>query len=869
MSRHPLLLFPNPDTTSTARRGGGGGNNVLPPVSRQQERLRPTISRLERALDSRRLDFRGSAQGVEPEYTIVLETIGTVAEFYNAAQLIPGLEWLGEYELRDIQPDDDFYDSSNREKPLNGQVMLMLSDRRAIDELLSLWNLFARNETMVFPTGLAKCKHLFRQLKDIRVWDVQDRLEHTGVLEDWRYRLEEMPDSEVRFETELWFRNDERARERVESHIRGLVEELGGSFISSCCIEGIRYHSLLLELPAGQIQTIIDNRNVELVKCDNVMLFRPLGQMTIEPLWNDSSEEDIVSEDTVPYGRETELVQGEPVVALLDGLPITNHNDLIGKLIVDDPDNFEQNYPASYRKHGTAMASLICNGDLELNSSPLSSPLYVRPIFRPHSISNVETIPDSVLPLDLIHRAVRRLFEYDGVELPVAPTVKVINLSVGDPNIHFNGSISPLAKLLDWLSQRYNVLFIVSAGNHAGHITVPNMNARQFRQLSSDDKASEALKAVHADTWNRKILSPAESINSVTVGAISSDSSTIPPAFLVGKYDIYMGDEMPAFYSAHGIGYARSMKPDIAVDGGRMLLEEPLATDAYLRPLNYIATPGHKVPAPSSSGDLSYTAYMRGTSNSAALTSRACAQLWDVMSKLFTENNKTAQLEQYGTQLLKALSVHGAAWGAMYDRMSGYLGSTDTRQFKLAISKMLGYGKPDFDRAMYCLDNRATVLGYGALEHDQAHLFKLPVPEGLGGVDTWRRLTVTLAWIAKPCPEYIKYRDSALWFTVEGDNKTLTSRPRNVAYDWQMVRKGTLQHEIFEGDNLVVLAQDDRTIHVKVSCKSDAVDIVEPIRYGLAITLEVADGTSIDLYQEVQQGIEQQVQQSTRTQVQV
>ncbi|MCV3262343.1 hypothetical protein OGZ01_00875 [Vibrio harveyi] len=259
MSRHPLLLFPNPDTTSTARRGGGGGNNVLPPVSRQQERLRPTISRLERALDSRRLDFRGSAQGVEPEYTLVLETIGTVAEFYNAAQLIPGLEWgLGEYELRDIQPDDDFYDGSNREKPLNGQVMLMLSDRRAIDELLSLWNRFARNETMVFPTGLAKCKHLFRQLKDIRVWDVQDRLEHTGVLEDWRYRLEEMPDSEVRFETELWFRNDQRARERAESHIRELVEELGGSFISSCCIEGIRYHSLLLELPAGQIQTIID-----------------------------------------------------------------------------------------------------------------------------------------------------------------------------------------------------------------------------------------------------------------------------------------------------------------------------------------------------------------------------------------------------------------------------------------------------------------------------------------------------------------------------------------------------------------------------------------------------------------------------------
>ena len=32
--------------------------------------------------------------------------------------------------------------------------------------------------------------------------------------------------------------------------------------------------------------------------------------------------------------------------------------------------------------------------------------------------------------------------------------------------------MSPLARLIDWLSVEYNVLFIVSAGNHASNILV-------------------------------------------------------------------------------------------------------------------------------------------------------------------------------------------------------------------------------------------------------------------------------------------------------------------------------------------------------------------------------------------------------------
>ncbi|MEL6047542.1 hypothetical protein AAGG49_23125, partial [Stenotrophomonas maltophilia] len=62
---------------------------------------------------------------------------------------------------------------------------------------------------------------------------------------------------------------------------------------------------------------------------------------------------------------------------------------------------------------------------------------------------------------------VRRLFEQDGQEPPVGPSSKVINLSVGNEHRIFTGEMSPWARLIDWLSFKYNVLYVLSAGNQS------------------------------------------------------------------------------------------------------------------------------------------------------------------------------------------------------------------------------------------------------------------------------------------------------------------------------------------------------------------------------------------------------------------
>ena len=60
----------------------------------------------------------------------------------------------------------------------------------------------------------------------------------------------------------------------------------------------------------------------------------------------------------------------------------------------------------------------------------------------------------------------------------------------------------------------------------------------------------------------------------------------------------------------------------------------------------------------------------------------------------------------------------------------------------------------------------------------------------------------------------------------------------------------TVQHEILESENAVVF-QDGDVIRLKVNCRAVGGRITEPIRFGLVVTLEVAEGIDIPIYQEV------------------
>lgn len=865
MANKPLLVFPVPERLEPTHRRGGPSHFRVPSHQRQIERVTPRLERLREAFDARRAELRDNPLGIAPEKVLVFETIGSVASFVGAVRRT-GMEWLFEWTEEDIEPDDDFAFDERPEKPLKGQLYLVLSDNHAMQQFIGLWENWQQNPDIKFPFGLNAWRTLFRQLKDIRYWDTEDRLLGTGVLEYWNERLA-AEDEIVRFEVELWHRKNGQRRSTAEEVVRELIHELDGQVLHISHIEQIAYHALLAELPIRAIPAFIGNGNneIRLLKCDEIMYFRPAGQCVTEAPEGEAVE----LEKPIPSVQQEARLP--PVTALLDGLPIEQHHWLENRIIIDDPDAWEDDYPASDRQHGTAMASLIIHGDCEDATSPIHRPLYVRPILKPDHgafrTPHPEVIPTDVLEIDLVHRAVLRLFEGDEDNPPVAPTIRIINLSIGDPNQAFDRAMSAWARLLDWLSWEYQVLFIVSSGNYSNTIEIDIPRA-ELGTADAETIQSMVAVSISNEGHSRRLLSPSESINAITVGATHVDANLDNQfGHLIDPYTLGL---VPSPINAIGLGYRRSIKPDLLMPGGRIVFESVLgggSPNTSLRPVEYAGPPGQLVAAPGSQpGDLASSKYRCGTSNAAALASRNATLIYEnVLCPLMERLEQDTLQKAHEAVLIKALLAHSASWGDISSQYrDALLTPENSRNFREYVARYLGYGATNIERVMNCTDQRVTILGWGDIQPDEAHAFYLPLPPSLAGRRIRKRFTVTLAWLSPINPAHQAYRRSALWVDFPNNTKPedilLVDRQEG---QWQMVRRGTLQHEIREGESATDYSGNDHML-VKVNCRPDAGSLDVEVPYALAVTIEVAEGLDVPVYNEIRERIRPQVPVAAR-----
>ena len=161
----------------------------------------------------------------------------------------------------------------------------------------------------------------------------------------------------------------------------------------------------------------------------------------------------------------------------------------------------------------------------------------------------------------------------------------------------------------------------------------------------------------------------------------------------------------------------------------------------------------------------------------------------------------------------------------------------------------MGYGSTDLTKVVACTDQRVTVLGVGSLQDGDGDEFTLPLPPSLSAITERRVLTVTLTWLSPVRSTRQNYRVAHLWFNPTQENAIA---PTRMYADHQAVLRGTVQHEVLEGMSAIPF-QDGDAIGIKVNCRADAGTIDEPIRYGLAVTLEVAESLDIPIYEEVRQ----------------
>ena len=774
---------------------------------------------------------------------MVFETVGAVDKFIGAVQRTPGLEWLLEADEPGVDPDDDFYDLEDREKTLEGRIYLLGSNRQALEEVVSLWNRYKADPQVKFEIGLNKWKDIFKHLRDIRFWGIQDRI-GPDIREYWESRLA-LGEDVIRFEVEAWCYSSTEKSSGTTADLTRLIGEIGGRVLSTALIQDIAYHGFLVETPATGVRNLLSETPPSLVQSDRVMLFRPHGQALPLP------EEDEFRLPGVEGSTRTST--GQPIVGLLDGLPLQNHTLLTGRLSVDDPDGWESDYPARDRGHGTAMASLILYGELDGPRVPLARPIYVRPIMRPDSddfrVPRQEATPDNVLLIDLVHRSVKRMFEGEGNAPAAAPTVKVINLSVGDLLKPFDTALSPWARLLDWLSLKYQVLFVVSAGNVPTQLTLPTPRGT-FSSISVEERLRQAVAALVADSVDRRLLTPGESINAITVGAAHSDSSTFVQA--ADRYDLFPSGGISP-YSCIGHGFRRGVKPDILMPGGRALYRErhtggPDITELQI--INTSAAPGHRVAAPADSSGQN-TKYARGTSNATALATRGAAQAHSVIEAL-RAGSPDLLPDRMDAVLLKALLVHGAEWGDLEAQIVNARPEIeDWRQRQSLVTRFIGYGMADIDRAITCTEQRATLIGTGELKDGDALEFRVPLPPSLNAQMVKRRLTITLAWMSPVNPRHARYRAARLWIKPPHEDLSVSRLNHR---DWQRVQRGTVQHEVFEGENAIAFVEGADLVF-KVNCAEDGGKLVTLVPFALCVTLEVGEGIDLPIYQEIQERV--------------
>ena len=915
MDTLPLLLFPTarqvePQTKSTPR-----SKPRFPSRGRQIERVDPKFEKFHKDFFADRATLQSTLAGYEPEFVLVIETADRLDKFKRAIEKTEGLEWLAEWD-DDIGADDDFYylptigvdffkgkvqgikkraESSEiqnllsdqgylnpkdvfldkdlsgldlpqylesrrseieqaiakaKQKPLSGRLYLSMSSQRGLDELTSLWTQW--KQTGDLPYGKGKWKEVFGQITDIRKWGIQEQLIETGMIEEWKESLEEDDTAPVNFQIELFFRKSKQHREENESALYQIVRQVGGSLISDFIdIPEIRFHAVKATIPASGVAEILrdiekDSSGLAILLFSGIMYYRPTGQS-----FTSFSTESFDTQLPPP----TDPVLGDPVVAILDGVPFSEHSWLKGRLLLDDTDSLESEYQPGERKHGTAMASLVLHGELDKNEAPLNRPVYFRPIMQPNVSGRwlsgpiEEHIPQDVFLEDRIWRAVRRMFEGEGATPPQAPSIRVINLSIGDRAHQFEFSLSPCAKLLDWLSWKYNVLFCVSIGNHKTGLDL-GLNETEFKDATEQEKIVLTLGEMNKQVSTRRLLSPSESLNSISVGSLHCDESDITG--LPHHVDVLPNPNMPSPLNSLGYGFRRAIKPEILFPGGKQLYKPPLlpsSTSFEWSPT--VKGPGQKVATESSTpGSVNETVYTKGTSNATALATRSAANINEVIEDILAQNAGKLP-ETHIPVMIKTLLVHGAIKGETMGELENYLTPmAPPRKAKEFISKFTGYGAVDIERVLYCTEQRATIIGAGTIEQKTEHEYRLPLPPSLANETEWRRLIITLGWFTPINPGHRYLRQAALSFTPPKKDEPLLLERSEL--DYNQVKRGTLQHEVLQSEK-VSDYQDGDFLVISVQCRADATDSLDDhINYALAVTLEVKEGLKIPIYQEIQ-----------------
>lgn len=817
----PLLrLTPQPDQPRVKGRPAYVPSPDAFPPGRQNQTIGPKFTRLADVLarGANALELRADPTGLAPERLLVFEVRVSISAFGAAIGRIAGLELVDEEELEADEADTQPF------------AYLLVPDLAALRNLESLWRRWQRGQLVY---GETPWSDVFSHLRDLRAWGPGDRLRGAD-LGFLAASIDGRADDElVRIEIELVFRTNDAAANEGEANVRVAVTARGGNIVSRARIADIGYHALLVDLPVFAVREIIEHRVEGIAGLEPVMHIRPQSAATTIQIGD-------LQADDAPLAA---AILGDPILALLDGVPVAAHRLLAAHADLDDLFGLEPGALVATRSHGTAMASLIVHGDRNRGEPPLPRRIHMVPV-----LGNNDDFPADRLVVDIIYLAVVRIREE-------RPGVIIVNMSLGNRFRPFHGQLSPWARLLDRLAYRFGLLFLVSGGNAINEFGIGAYpTGLAFEAADADHRARSVVAALHDVMAERRIFSPAETVNGVTVGACNVDAVTPADRALARA----LIDPFPAHDAANpssslGPGFARSVKPDILMPGAKEHMQV-VRNHAHIDvvPARASRGAGLKVAAPPTGGRENLDGYTNGTSAAAALASRTCHRIHDALEEAYGEEFLALPAANRAV-LLKALLIHPARWPRdMSDLIKatvGPWGQGQASKQKDNIRRFMGFGVVDADDAVACAADRATFFATGSLPPERTMTVDVPVPIAIGGKAQPHSLSATVAWFTPVAPGRKSYRTCRLKILKPASLGELGVKGHGWQPDENQTNRGTVFSRCWEGADAPVVTPE-MTIPLTIQRDLDqggAVD--EAITFGLAVTLAMPG--EIELYNEV------------------
>jgi Subtilase family len=806
---------------------GGGGSTRKFEVFDQDRRFGPAFTKLKDALNSAGggLVLIDDPTALAPERLLVFEVTGQIGDFWKAVAKVDGLTFAGEEQARADEDDED------------PELYLLVPNEAALKQIISLWETYTNGTAL--PRGWTKWRDLFSQLKNIRPWGPNDRVSKSHA-----EFFDEVIAPNTRIEVELVFRKNAVDQQAAEKSLKDYITKIGGTVLDRSLRAEFSYHALLVEVPSTELKNIAKRKQNSLAGLAAVYSIVP--QSVSQAIEFSDAINALASSSVLPNDRK-------PIVGVFDAVPIQAHPDLSNHLIIDDPNNLDA-LAVGNRVHGTAMASLVIHGDLNLPPNTIDRKIYLRPVMYADGgpSGGAEIFKEDRLVVDVMFEAVVRMRRED-----LGREVFAVNLSLGDPNKMFGGIPSSWARALDYLAQHYGVLFVVSAGNCAESINLKDCgDYNTFKALGTEDIAKQVLDGLNDVKADRRIIAPADSLNALTVGAWHNDSPGTPPT--LGHLNPFSTQHhFPIVSSRLGTGIKRSVKPEILMSGGRQRIVQDHggATAVHVKPHNQAHKSfGMQVAAPpTASGTTRH--FTIGTSAAAALATNTLHKAFELLEKTYPD--LVASLDQHHRAvLMKALLVHAASWGQSGTLFRQIVDPTNTMNhvhWKREISRFLGYGVVKQDDAIACAVDRATLWYSGSLANEQSIAFDVPIPSSFTGNTDLREVRATLAWFSPVRPGQLVYRSTKLLIaSLQKDSLTAAGVATDVPQpDASQAQSGTVIHRRWAAETA---ATSSGSFQIQIQREDDqGPKIAGSVCYGLLVSLVMPSKTTI--YDEVKSKI--------------